>query len=124
MTGIYHNIRNEAFETNLTKGENKTRFSLRFVDKTLNIADKTINNNEITAYLKNSNTVIVSNNIINVLVKEVSLFNTIGQSIISWKIENQEQHNIQLPIKKISAGVYIAKIQTTEGNFSKKIIIP
>ncbi|WP_426095578.1 LamG-like jellyroll fold domain-containing protein [Flavobacterium sp. DSR2-3-3] len=123
MTGLYHNIRNEAFETNLTKGENKTRFSLRFTDKTLGIGDNTINNNDITAYLKNSNSLIINNNILDVMVKEVSLFNTIGQSIISWKIENQEQHNIQLPIKKISAGVYIAKIQTTKGNFSKKIII-
>ncbi|WP_426090918.1 LamG-like jellyroll fold domain-containing protein [Flavobacterium sp. DSR3-2] len=123
MTGLYHNIRNEAFETNLTKGENKTRFSLRFTDKTLRIADNTINNNDITAYLKNSNTLLINNNILDAMVKEVSLFNTIGQSITSWKIENQEQHNIQLPIKKISAGVYIAKIQTTKGNFSKKIII-
>jgi hypothetical protein len=126
ITDIYHDIRNEAFEINLPEGENNTRFSLRFTNRTLGVAEKTITNiNTITtAYLKNENTIIINNNVLDVMVKKVSLFNSIGQSIISWKIENQEQQNIKLPVKKISSGVYIAKIQTTKGDLSKKIIIP
>jgi hypothetical protein len=42
----------------------------------------------------------------------------IGQTISTWKVENQSQERIQLPLKK-SAGVY-AKLQTTNGTLSKK----
>jgi hypothetical protein len=38
----------------------------------------------------------------------------IGQIISTWKVENQSQDRIQLPLKK-SAGVYVAKLQTTNG---------
>jgi hypothetical protein len=47
-----------------------------------------------------------------------------GQSIANWEIENSMQENIQLPIKNLSSGVYIVKIQTSNGDLSKKIIIP
>jgi hypothetical protein len=39
-------------------------------------------------------------------------------SISTWKVENQSQERIQLPLK--SAGVYVAKLQTTNGTLSKK----
>jgi hypothetical protein len=124
-TDIYHDIRNETFEINLPEGENNTRFSLRFTDKTLSIDEKIINDNAIKiTHLKNGNNLIINNNILDTVVKKITLFNIIGQSIETWKIENQDQQNIQLPIKKVNSGVYIVKLQTTKGDFSKKIIIP
>jgi LEA14-like dessication related protein len=47
-----------------------------------------------------------------------------GQSVATWMIEDQSQQNIQLPIKNLSSGVYITRIQTTNGDISKKIIVP
>jgi hypothetical protein len=46
----------------------------------------------------------------------------IGQTISTWKVENQSQENTVTSSK--SAGVYVAKLQTTNGTLSKKIIIP
>jgi hypothetical protein len=43
----------------------------------------------------------------------------IGQTISTWKVENQSQERIQLPLKKVSAGVYVAKLQTTNGTLKK-----
>ncbi|WP_051929313.1 LamG-like jellyroll fold domain-containing protein [Flavobacterium sp. 83] len=124
-TDMYHNIHNATFEINLPAGENNTRFSLRFIDKKLSTDVKTMNDNTITiTHLQNGNILVINNNILDATVKKVTLFNSIGQSISTWDIKNQDQKNIQLPIKKISSGVYIAKIQTTKGGFSKKIIIP
>jgi LEA14-like dessication related protein len=57
-------------------------------------------------------------------VEKVTLFNVLGQSLSTWKIENQDQQNIQIPIKNIPSGVYIAKVKTATGDFSKKIILP
>lgn len=124
-TDMYHDIRNETFEINLPEGENNTRFSLRFTDKTLSIDDKIINDNAIKiTHLQNGNILVINNHLLDTTVKKATLFNIIGQSISTWEIKNQDQKNIQLPIKKTSSGVYIAKIQTTKGDFSKKIIIP
>jgi hypothetical protein len=124
-TDMYHDIRNEIFEINLPEGENNTRFSLRFTDKTLSIDEKIINDNAIKiTHLQNGNTLVINNHLLDTTVKKATLYNTIGQSISTWDIKNQDQKNIQLPIKKISSGVYVVKIQTTKGDFSKKIIVP
>ncbi|HQE35189.1 MAG TPA: T9SS type A sorting domain-containing protein, partial [Flavobacterium alvei] len=57
------------------------------------------------------------------LVEKVTLYSINGQSIANWKIENQDQQNIQISINTISSGIYIAKLKTTTGELSKKIII-
>ena len=66
---------------------------------------------------------VINNNLLDLTVEKVTLFNILGQSLATWKVENQEQQNIQIPVKNINAGVYIAKIKTSNGNMSKKIII-
>ncbi|MFV8343024.1 LamG-like jellyroll fold domain-containing protein [Flavobacterium sp. XS2P39] len=125
LTGIYHDIRNETFEVVVPEGEDNHRFSLHFTSKTLATEENTITENVIKiSHLQNGNMLVINNNSLDATVQKVTIFNISGQSISTWKIENQEQQNIQLPIKKISSGVYIAKIQTTNGDISKKIIIP
>ncbi|TDE03139.1 LamG-like jellyroll fold domain-containing protein [Flavobacterium hiemivividum] len=121
----YNDIRSKAFEVTLPAGQNKTRFSLRFTDKKLAIKEEVINStNIIISHSQNNNKLIISNSSIDITVQKVVLYNSIGQTINTWKIENQSQQNIQLPIKKISSGIYIARIQTSKGDLSKKIIIP
>ncbi|MDI6046469.1 choice-of-anchor D domain-containing protein [Flavobacterium yafengii] len=123
-TKMYHSIRNETFEINLTNGEHYSRFSLRFKDKTLNLDEETSIDNQIKiAHSQSKNTIIINNKAIDTTVQEVTLFNIIGQSITTWKIENQGQYDIQLPIKKISSGVYIVKLKTSKGDLTKKIIV-
>lgn len=124
QTKIYHNIRNEAFEIDLTAGEHHSRFSLRFKGKSLIIKDKNHIDNEMKIiHSQSKNMIIINNSEIDTIVQEVTLFNITGQSISSWKIENQGQQDIQLPIKKISSGVYVVKLKTSKGEVSKKIII-
>jgi LEA14-like dessication related protein len=61
---------------------------------------------------------------LDVPVQKVTLFNVLGQSTSTWKIENQDQQNIQIPIKNMPSGIYVAKVKTSNGDISKKIIIP
>lgn len=123
-TKMYHNIRNEAFEINLTQGEHHSRFSLRFKDQTLGLNDEiSIDETIKISHLQHKNTIVINNTALETIAQEVTLFNLLGQSISTWKIENQGQHDIQLPIKKISSGVYIVKVKTSKGDLSKKIII-
>jgi hypothetical protein len=125
-TDTYHEIRTTAYKVTLPQGENKTRFSLRFTDKTLAVKETAIiNGNDIViSHQKNSNTLAVHNSSTDIIIQKVVLYNMIGQTISTWKVENQSQERIQLPLKKVSAGVYVAKLQTTNGTLSKKIIIP
>lgn len=124
-TQTYHDIRTEPYEVVLPRGENKTRFSLRFTDKTLGIGEEEISSHAIKVfYAQNSKVLTINNTILDVPVEKVTLYNIIGQSTGTWKVENQDQQNIQLPIKGVSAGVYIAKIKTSNGVVNKKIIIP
>jgi hypothetical protein len=58
------------------------------------------------------------------MVGNVSLFNIQGQFITNWQITKQDQNKIEIPLLNISSGIYITKITTTNGDFSKKIIIP
>nr|WP_315173965.1 LamG-like jellyroll fold domain-containing protein [uncultured Flavobacterium sp.] len=124
-TKTYHDIRTEPYEVVLPRGENKTRFSLRFTDKTLGIGEEEISSHAIKVfYAQNSKVLTINNTILDVPVEKVTLYNIIGQSTGTWKVENQDQQNIQLPIKGVSAGVYIAKIKTSNGVVNKKIMIP
>ena len=124
LNKTYNTILGQKYEVNLPAGYNDTRFSLRFTDKTLgvennNTTDKTIK----IAYIQKRNILIINNPQVDNTVEKVSLYSISGQLVASWKIENQEQQNIQLPVKSISSGIYIAKLKTTKGDFSKKIIV-
>ncbi|WP_291112179.1 LamG-like jellyroll fold domain-containing protein [Flavobacterium sp. UBA4120] len=121
IANTYHNIRNKAFEVDMPIGVNNARFSLRFKDKTLT-GKNSIDDIKIT-HIQNGNILIINNKLLDVTVQKVILFNISGQPIAAWKIENQEQQNIQIPIKSISSGVYIAKVKTSKGDISKKIIV-
>ena len=122
LTDTCHNIKEQAYEVILPAGTNDSRFSLRFSDKTLKVEQNSINGINIM-HVQNGNMLLINNNLLDVNVEKVSLYNVLGQSISSWKIENQEQQNIRIPIKNLSSGIYIAKVKTTNGESSKKIII-
>ncbi len=123
LSDTYHNIREQAYEVVLPVGTDDSRFSLRFMDKTLKVEQHSIDSIEITP-IQNGNMLLINNNLLDVNVEKVSLYNILGQSISSWKIENQDQQNIRIPIKNMPSGIYIAKVKTTNGESSKKIIIP
>lgn len=128
-TKTYNEIQKNAFEVEVPAGVNNSRFSLRFKDnsvteKTLSLDENKTNDDTIKiAHIQNSNTLKITNNSIENLVEKVTLYSINGQSIANWKIENQDQQNIQISINTISSGIYIAKLKTTTGELSKKIII-
>ncbi|MGM8361210.1 LamG-like jellyroll fold domain-containing protein [Flavobacterium sp. ARAG 55.4] len=129
-TNTYHNIKNQNFEISLVAGYT-TRFSLRFY----NPADAPIEPEEpidmpemnpgmTIIHIQKSDNININNQIKNCSVTKVRLYNESGIEIENWKIqENRNQSNIQVHIKKAKLGVYIVKVETTAGDFTKKIII-
>jgi len=123
LTDTYHDIKSGKFEVNLPIGINDTRFSLRFKDKTLKVEQNSISDNIQIKHIQNGNKLIINNNSLDVTAEKVTLYNILGQSVATWKTENQEQQNIQIPINNMSSGVYIAKLKTSEGEISKKVVV-
>lgn len=127
-TKICHNIKGQAFEIVLPVGQFDNRFSLCFKDK--NQKENQSENDDdskdkIQAKYSQTNSVLeITNTSTESKVSTVSLFNVLGQFITKWETSNLDQNNIEIPILNISSGIYITKITTTNGDFSKKIIIP
>jgi hypothetical protein len=130
VTNMYHNIKNHLFEVSLPIGTIENRFYLCFKNNNNN-TNKTMMNDEdltdednIQVMFTNYNHFLNIRNITSdTLVSSISLFNILGQFISKWEINNEEQTNIQIPIQNLSPGTYIAKIKTTKGDLSQKIIV-
>lgn len=131
-TDTYNDIRKKQYEVLIPSGENNDRFSLCFKQKTKKEKeDKKEDKNENTksddikvSHMKGKNVIEINNKSLVTSLQKVTLYNMNGQSVATWEIEDQLQQNLQLPIKILSSGVYIARIQTSNGDFSKKIIVP
>lgn len=130
ITNTFNVINNSAFEVDLPIGIHDTRFSLRFTNKEIN-PENTLSSNEQTYlnngflifYSKNDQTLVIKNSLLESEIETVNLYDTNGKSILDWTMENQEQSNIQIPIKNLSSGVYIVKLKTTSGEIIKKIVL-
>lgn len=121
----YHSIRNKFFEVVIPVGENNDRFSLRFTDKTLKVVDEVITEDSIIInHFPKRNIFEINNNTFDTSIKKATLYNINGQLILNWNLENENNENMQLPIKKISSGMYILKVYTSRGELSKKVIVP
>jgi hypothetical protein len=125
VTSTYHSIKNQNFQINLPAGTYDSRFSLRFANvSSLGTVDTPEANHGISVIHSQANNLInIKNELQEVNVKSVSLYNLLGQEVQVWKIYNQNQADIQLRIGDLSSGTYIVKVITDGGDVSKKIII-
>ena len=59
-------------------------------------------------------------------VKQVYLINLLGQTVKSWNITNMPRistHEFKIPVKNISEGNYIIRVETSTNTINKRIII-
>ena len=108
---------------NTAAGTFDDRFVLSYTNKTLSLDETDKVDGILVLYSNNYKSLIVHNNSLDSNVNKVTLYNMIGQNIANWDINENEQTNIQIPIKNIDSGIYIVKVKTTKGESNKKIII-
>lgn len=121
-TGIYHNLKNETVNLVLPMGDIYNRFSLRFMNTSLGNQEVDLNNG-ILIFADAHNILNIKNNLPNVRVEKVQLFNILGQSVAQWDVETEIQSEIKIPVEHVRSSTYIVKIITDKGSFSKQIII-
>ncbi|AWG21595.1 hypothetical protein FFWV33_08645 [Flavobacterium faecale] len=128
-TNYYHNIKASTYEVTIDAGEYLDRFALTFTnsttENTLDITEATTTLAGITVnHIQNSSTLDITNTTTDAVVKKVQLYDMAGKEIATWKTEKQTQASFQLSFNKLSAGVYVVVVYTTQGKMSKQIIIP
>jgi hypothetical protein len=117
------NLKEGNYTFTTTAGTFDDRFKLKYTNQTLGVEEVETNDGIIALYSNNYKTLIIRNNLKDTTVNSVMLFNLAGQKIANWDVKGREQTSIQIPIKNLSSEIYIVKIETTQGEFSKKIIV-
>ena len=127
LLDIYSEINNSSFEMVLDAGEYLNRFYITFKgaeeEEIITVEDEL--ENTIVNYLNNSNEIYVHvPNDIN--VKQVYLINILGQTINSWNTTNTPNiasKEFKIPVKNLSEGNYIIKVETETNTINKKVIV-
>ena len=132
LTGLYHNIKTQPFIVKLLAGVHNNRFYLTFTNRNntsvainqMKTNSDEIENGAIDVKYVNTNEVLqITNEDQNANINQVYLYNLVGQLINVWDVRNENQPNILIPMDANSTGVYIVKIETTNGSISRKISI-
>ena len=121
-TNIYHNLRENDFSMVLPIGT-YNRFSLRFTDSLLDIKEDVLTNGITVTHSSTDSMLNVLNNLADVDVQKLDLYNIVGQHITSVKAEQGNQRHIKIPVHALATGTYIAKILTSNGILTTKLII-
>ncbi|WPR71173.1 T9SS type A sorting domain-containing protein [Flavobacterium sp. NG2] len=122
-TSEYHNLREQNFSISLPAGKYTNRFSLRFSKEIMGIESNELKDDIKIYFTQDQYTITIKNQLVDTRIKKVYLFNTLGQILKSWGIDQTNQENIQLPLKKLSSGVYFVKTKTDKGYFNTTIIV-
>ncbi|MEO9570720.1 MAG: T9SS type A sorting domain-containing protein, partial [Polaribacter sp.] len=123
LTGTFYDIESNPVTLTLSASTEayKDRFFLTFNKKALSIEDNVLNS-ELTLYMNNDSKEIVIQNLNNVKINKVELFNIIGQKVKIWK-DMQNMTTNKLNVNKLPSAIYVVKVDTEKGIITKKIII-
>ena len=128
-TGLFHNIKTQAFKIKLAPGTYNDRFYLTFNNRNVssvakNRVEEVEIENVVSVKYENANQFLqITNDEVNVTVKNIYLYNLVGQLVKTWNVQNEKQDEIQIQMGAHNSGVYIVKVETSNGTISKKISI-
>ncbi|WP_166667461.1 HYR domain-containing protein, partial [Meridianimaribacter flavus] len=119
----YTQINYSNFNINLEAGDYNSRFNIVFVeDNSLSVIDTQLK--DITVkYLHNSNELYIKTTS-SINAKQIYMINIAGQVVKSWNMTNLPlSDELRIPVKNISEGNYVVKIETNTSSYSKKVIV-
>lgn len=124
-TNQYYNISNTNVNVtmDLPQGTYNDRFFVVFKNQSA-LSTETVEVIEnLNAFVDTKTNEIVIDQKNNVLVKEVKLFNLLGQEVAKWH-NNNKASQIRFKKNNINSSIYILKLKTETGKeFSKKLVI-
>jgi len=121
LTMETYDIKNGAFEINLSEGEYNDKYSIVFKPKEEIPVEVEEIFNSLNVFVNENNNFIRIQKPEELIIYEISLFNVIGQQLKTWKT-NFNENEINLPVN-VAVGVYLVNIRTDMGNKIKKLVI-
>jgi len=122
LLGTYTKFNNTNYQMSLDTGDYLDRFFLTFIQQgALTVKDQELQQ-IVVNYLSNSNEIVVKTPQA-IEVQKVRLINILGQKVKTWSITGAPAMEIRIPVKQVSSGNYIIKVETATGTFNKKVII-
>lgn len=121
-TGETHQINNDSFDIFLEPGEYLDRFKLVFEQNNASLSIDELDNtvNSVLVYYDSETTELKIVNKQGVYLSNVEVYNILGQSIITKKLNSSNNESISL---KAETGAYIIKLNSEKGAINKKIIV-
>ncbi len=119
-TGFTTDIRQADFEVNLEPGMYLYRFKLVFQPQSSLSLNEEINNNINVYFAPNSNQIIIEN-LHKLKLKDIQIYNAIGQLIRKVDKNNLQNEHITIPFY-VAKGTYIVRVKTNSGFGGFKII--
>ena len=119
ITGETFDLRNAPFEPNLPVGNYLTRFKLVFKTQTALAVNDFNKLGTLNAFYNGYNSIVI-NNPLQLIVKNVIVYNLLGQQVVQLKINNTTKQ-ISIPFQQIK-GIYMVKVESEKGISTIKIL--
>jgi hypothetical protein len=108
---------------NIDSGTYSDRFFITFFNGVLSVDDENFLTENLNVYVDNDSRKLVIKQQKNLEIETVKLFSILGQEVLSWSPKKAKSNEYYIPLNKSFNAIYIVKLQTSKGVFSKKIII-
>uniref|UniRef100_UPI003A92F63D HYR domain-containing protein n=1 Tax=Bizionia sp. TaxID=1954480 RepID=UPI003A92F63D len=124
LLGTYTRINVTPYQTNLDAGTHEGRFYIVFQEDNVLSTETDEFPNVIVNYLNSTNQIYIKVPY-SMDIKQVYLVNMLGQTIKSWNSTNAPlSQECKIPVRQLSEGNYIIKVQTTDNQtINKKVIV-
>uniref|UniRef100_UPI0030D92AD0 LamG-like jellyroll fold domain-containing protein n=1 Tax=Bizionia echini TaxID=649333 RepID=UPI0030D92AD0 len=124
LLGTYTRINITPYQTNLDAGTHEGRFYIVFQEDNVLSTETNEFPNVIVNYLNSTNQIYIKVPY-SMDIKQVYLVNMLGQTIKSWNSTNAPlSQECKIPVRQLSEGNYIIKVQTTDNQtINKKVIV-
>lgn len=120
-TNTLYNLTSAPANIQLAAGTYTDRFVIAFQAKALSTEDIVLEEHT-QVYFDGISKELVINNTNNSQLQKVTLYNVLGQKVANWDLQNN-QGDQRLKVNKLPTSIYIFKLQSDKGTFSKKIVI-
>ncbi|MDN3665466.1 LamG-like jellyroll fold domain-containing protein [Algibacter miyuki] len=118
--GVFHNLLDSNYTIHLAAGSYLDRFEITFTDSTT-LSTDLYESTQIDMSFLNSENSIVIHNPSAIYIESVQMYNMLGQCV--FKLQSQaNKSNFSHNVENLHFGVYILKIKTNVGIFSKEIL--
>ena len=119
VSGNYYEIQNQEAQLNLEAGVFENRFSLRFLNQSLNNSNDLVVEN-VAIFVDSNNQIVIDNSKLTNRIEKVELYSILGQKLMELKTDSDQ---IVLNSSGFASGTYILKMNTNNQILNKKIIL-